>query len=93
MKILTGAGGSLPLQTLSIGEGDDVGVGVHAALGAAAPHALHAIARAVGAACPQRARLLAGPGILVGTDWNGITNILSFRTQVQISFFFHHLFH
>lgn len=58
----------MPLQTLSIWEGDDVGIGVHASFGAAAPHTFHAIARAVGTGCPQGARLFAGPGILVGTD-------------------------
>lgn len=47
---LTTAVLGLPLQTLSIGEGDDVRRGVDAALRAAAPHALHGLAGAVGAA-------------------------------------------
>lgn len=64
--VLRGAGGRLPLQALSVGEGDDVGVGVHAAPRAAAPHALHAAAGAVGAGGPQGAGLLARPGALVG---------------------------
>lgn len=64
---LTRAGRSLPLQALPIREGDDVGVGVHAALGAAAPHALHAVAGAVGTRGPQGARVLARPGILIRT--------------------------
>lgn len=63
--ILRGAGGRLPLQALSVREGDDVGVGVHAALGAAAPHALHAVAGAVGTRGPQGARHLARPCVLV----------------------------
>lgn len=54
-SVLTRAGGSLPLQALPIGEGDDVSVGVHIALGAAAPHALHAVARAVGTGGSQGA--------------------------------------
>lgn len=45
----------LPLQTLSVGEGDDVGRGVDAALCTAAPHALHGLTGAVGAAGAQRA--------------------------------------
>lgn len=62
------AGGGLPLEALSVGEGDDVRVGVHAALGAAAPHTLHAIAGAVGTGRPQGTRLLAWPCILIRTD-------------------------
>lgn len=64
---LTGAGGRLPLQALSVREGDDVGVGVHAAPGAAAPHALHAVAGAVGTRGPQGAGHLARPCVLVRT--------------------------
>ncbi|KAL0177824.1 hypothetical protein M9458_026718, partial [Cirrhinus mrigala] len=36
-------------------EGDDVRVGIHTALGAAAPHALHGLAGAIGAAGSQGA--------------------------------------
>ena len=54
----------LPLQTLSVGEGDDVGRGVDAALRAAAPHALHGLAGAVGTVGAQRARRPAGTGAL-----------------------------
>jgi hypothetical protein len=71
LSVLTRAGGSLPLQALSVGKGDDVSVGVHAALRAAAPHALHAAARAVGAGGPQGARLLARPRVLIWAYWNG----------------------
>lgn len=69
----------MPLQTLSIWEGDDVGIGVHASFGAAAPHTFHAIARAVGTGRPQGAWLFAGPGILVGTDWKRTTNMDNFQ--------------
>lgn len=72
---LTRAGSRLPLQTLPVGEGDDVGVGVHAAPGAAAPHALHAAARAVGARGPQGARPLARPRVLIGTNWKKPTRV------------------
>lgn len=68
------AGGSLPLQALSVGKGDDVSVGVHAALRAAAPHALHAAARAVGAGGPQGARLLARPRVLIWAYYRLFTN-------------------
>ena len=60
----------LPLQTLAVGEGDDVGRRVDAALRAAAPHALHGLAGAVGAAGAQRAGRLAGPGArALRTPW------------------------
>ena len=64
--ILTGAVSSLPLQTLSVGEGDDVGVGVHTTLGAAAPHTLHGLAGAVGTGGAQGAGRLTRTGTLVG---------------------------
>lgn len=72
--ILRRAGGSLPLQALSIGEGDDVSVGVHTALGAAAPHALHAVACAVGAGGSQGAWLLARPCVLIWAHDRLFTN-------------------
>lgn len=53
--LLTGAILSLPLQTLSVGEGDDISRGIHAALGAAAPHTLHGLAGAVGTVGTQSA--------------------------------------
>ena len=59
---LTGAVLGLPLQTLAVGEGDDVGRGVDAAPGAAAPHALHGLAGAVGTAGAQGAGGLTGGG-------------------------------
>ena len=67
---LTRAVLGLPLQTLSVGEGHDVGAGVHAALAAAAPHALHALAGAVAAGGVERTRLLAGrPHALARVPW------------------------
>lgn len=74
-QILTRAGRSLPFQTLSVRKRDDVSVGVHTASGAAAPHALHAVAGAVGARGPQRARFFAWPRILIRTNWNKSTNV------------------
>lgn len=62
---LTGAVLGLPLQTLSVGEGDHVGRGVDTALHTAAPHALHGLAGAVGAGAALRARRLAGTGALI----------------------------
>lgn len=62
---LTAAVLGLPLQTLSVGEGDDVGRRVDAALRAAAPHALHGLTGAVGAAGALGARRLTGTGALV----------------------------
>lgn len=53
IKTLTHAVSCLPLQALAVGEGDDVGVGVHAAFGASTPHALHALACAVLASSAQ----------------------------------------
>lgn len=52
VPILTRTGSSLPLKTLSIWKGDDVGIGVNTTFRAAAPHALHAAACAVGACRP-----------------------------------------
>lgn len=70
-KTLTHTISGLPLQALAVGEGDDVGGGVHAALGAAAPHALHGLAGAVGAVGVQRAGLLAGrTGALIRVSWS-----------------------
>lgn len=66
--VLRRAGGRLPLQALSVREGDDVGVGVHAPLRAATPHTLHAIACTVGARGPQGTRLLARPCVLIWTN-------------------------
>lgn len=71
MKIntLTHAVSRLPLPALAVGEGDDVGVGVHAAFGASTPHALHALACAVLAGSAQGAGRLTA-GILVLTyNW------------------------
>lgn len=64
-RLLTRAILGLPLQTLSVGEGDHVGGGVDAALSAAAPHALHGLAGAVGAAVALGARRLAWTGALI----------------------------
>lgn len=64
----------MSLQTLSIRKGDYVRIRVDAAPRAAAPHALHAVARAVGTQRPQRAQLLAWPCVLVWADWNKPTN-------------------
>lgn len=55
---LTHTVSSLPFQTLAIGEGDDVGIGVHAALGAATPHAFIRLAGAVLTGRMQRAGCL-----------------------------------
>lgn len=69
-KTLTDTISRLPLQTLAIGERDDVGSGVDTALRTAAPHALRGLAGAVGAAGVQRARLLTGrAGALIGVSW------------------------
>lgn len=54
----------LPLQTLSVGEGDDVRRRVHTALCTAAPHALHGLTGAVGTAGAQRAGRLTGTSTL-----------------------------
>lgn len=71
-SLLTHTLSSLPLQTLAVREGDDVGGGVDAALCAAAPHALHCLAGAVAAVAVQRAGLLTGrPGTLTGVSWTG----------------------
>lgn len=64
--ILTDAVSSLPFQTLSVGEGDDVSVGVHTSLGAAAPHTLHGLAGAVGTGGAQGAGRLTRAGTLIG---------------------------
>lgn len=65
---LTSAVLGLPLQTLAVGEGDDVRRGVHAALGAAAPHALHGLAGTVGTAGAQSTGSLTGrSGLTLGT--------------------------
>lgn len=71
-EALTQAVSRLPLQTLAVREGDDIGGGVHAAPRAAAPHALHGLAGAVGTGGVQRARLLAGEaGALIGVSCRG----------------------
>lgn len=84
--ILGGAGGGLPLQTLAIREGDDVRVGVHTALGAAAPHALHAVAGAVGAGGPQGARRFAYPRTLIGADNGFFTDKAVHHGRARVGF-------
>lgn len=60
----------LPLQTLAVREGDDVGIGVHAAFGASTPHALHGLAGAVITGGAKGAWGLTWPGILIWAhDW------------------------
>lgn len=56
----------VPLHTLSEGEGRHVGVGVHALLHVAAPHALGAGAGALAAGGPHGAGRSAGFGAVVG---------------------------
>lgn len=59
---LTGAAAhGVPLHALAEREGGHVGVGVHALLHVAAPHALGAATGALAARCPQGAR---GPALL-----------------------------
>lgn len=66
---LTATVSSLPLQTLAIGEGDDVSIGVHTAPGAAAPHAFHCLAGAVGTGGPQGAGHLTRAHAEVWAHW------------------------
>ena len=68
----TGAQG-VPLHALAEGEGGHVGVGVHALLHVAAPHALGAAAaRALAARGPQGARRPALLGTVVGCGAVGV---------------------
>ncbi len=66
---LTATVSSLPLQALAVGEGDDVRIGIHTALGAATPHALHGLAGAVGAAGSQGAGNLTWTHAKVWAHW------------------------
>lgn len=71
-KTLTNTISSLPLQTLAIRKRDDISSGVNATLCTAAPHALHALAGAVGTVGVQRTRFLAGwAGTLTGVSCTG----------------------
>lgn len=71
-KTLTNTISSLPLQTLAIRKRDDISGGVNATLRAAAPHALHALAGAVGTVGVQRTWFLAGwAGTLTGVSCTG----------------------
>ncbi len=63
---LTATVSSLPLQALAVGEGDEVRIGIHTALGAATPHALHGLAGAVGAAGSQAQGILHGRTLRFG---------------------------
>lgn len=71
MRTLTHAVSCLPLQTLAIGKGDDVGIGVHATFGASTPHALHGLAGAVLTRGAQRAGRLTRAGVLVRAHCKG----------------------
>lgn len=82
---LTHAISGLPLQTLAIGERNDIGGGVDTALRAAAPHALHGLVGAVGAVGVQRARLLTGwTCALIGVSWTGRKRIMSFCVMCKM---------
>lgn len=68
--VLRHAVSRLPLQTLAVGKGDDVGIRVHTAFGASTPHALHGLAGAVLTSGAQGAGRLTRAGVLVrAQDW------------------------
>lgn len=66
---LTATVSGLPLQTLAVGEGDDVSIWIHTAPVAAAPHALHGLAGAVGTGGPQGTGHLTGAHAEVWAHW------------------------
>lgn len=68
---LTGAAAhGIPLHTLAKGERGDVGIGVHALLHVAAPHALGAATRALSTRRPQGTRRPALLGAVVSWGSN-----------------------
>lgn len=64
VKSLTSTILGLPLQTLAVGEGNDIRRGVYTALSTSTPHALHGLAGAVGTAGAQSTRRLTGTSTL-----------------------------